>query len=133
MFENIKVVLIDDHEMVLQGLSALLNSQIGISVVEIFSDGHSAISEIGNLDVDVILTDINMPEINGFETAEAILKTNPESKIIVLSMETSDAYIQKAKDGNVKGFVSKSVHVNKLSKLIKSIHKEEEPFQVVLK
>lgn len=131
MFEAIKLVLIDDHEMVLQGLSALLESQPGVKVVKQYSSGYDAIEDIESIDVDMVLSDINMPLINGFDTSQAILKKKPDLKIIMLSMEISDAYIEKAQNEGILGYVSKRAPIEDLHSAIKEVYAQKSSFVLV--
>lgn len=119
---EIKVALIDDHEVVLQGLSALLNSHQGINVVSTYLSGHEAISHINSINVDVVITDINMPEINGFETAAELKSISPELKLIVLSMEYSEAHLNKAKEQRLSGYVSKSAPIEEVVSAVKTVY-----------
>ena len=82
----IKVLLVDDHELVRTGIEALLNSQDDISVVGVTNCGEEALEILENISPDVILMDINMPGIGGIETCRRILQRFPEIKIIALSV-----------------------------------------------
>lgn len=128
MIHEIRIALIDDHEMVLQGLGALLDSQTGLKVIAKFKSGEDAVEQLEMDKVDVILTDINMPGLNGFETLSALIIKNPNSKIIMLSMETGSNYMRKAKEEGAKGFVSKTAPIEDLKEAILLVFQGNEYF-----
>lgn len=121
---HISVIVIDDHEMVLQGLQTLLNTHAGIKVEKTFTNGFDAIKdyEEGAIAIDVILTDIHMPRINGFETAQKILSINKKAKIIMISMELNRAYVEKAKSEGVLGYISKNAPIEELVDAIRTVY-----------
>ena len=131
MNKPMRLILIDDHEMVLQGLTALLSSQPYIKVVKTYSNGNDAINEINSTEIDIVLSDINMPVINGFDTASGILKIKPQTKVVLLSMEISEAYIQKAKAEGIKGYVSKRAPIEDLCETLKNVYLEKQPFELL--
>jgi len=119
---NIKLTIIDDHEMVTQGLVALLHRNPGLSVVKTYTNGLIAIEEFPAIKPDVVLVDINMPIINGFDTANRILSMYPETKIIMISMEVKKLYMKKALETGIKGFVSKAADISELVQTIQSVY-----------
>ncbi|MEM9895254.1 MAG: response regulator transcription factor [Bacteroidota bacterium] len=130
MEQTIKLIIVDDHEMVLQGLNALLGNQPGIEVLDVFLNGNDAAEAIDRLNPDIVLTDINMPIINGFETAQLIRKKKPEMKIIMLSMENKEGYVKKAKEENISAYVTKDAPINELIAVIKKVYLGETHFNV---
>lgn len=131
MGSEIRIIIIDDHEMVLQGLSALLSNHPGFSIVGKFTNGHIAAEQIHEINPDIVLTDINMPIINGFETAEKILKKNQTLKIIMISMEVKSAYIEKAKKEGIAAYVSKDSPIEKLVQVIKRVYLGQSDFELL--
>lgn len=120
--KNIRIVIVDDHEMVIQGLVALINANPGFEVVKTFTNGLDAIADLEQIDPDIILMDINMPIINGFETSNRILSMNPVARIIMLSMEVKKPYMKKALETGIKGFVSKGADISELIQTIKTVY-----------
>jgi DNA-binding NarL/FixJ family response regulator len=114
--------------MVIQGLKALIEAQPGFAVSKTYNSGLKALEEYKSDDQDVILMDINMPKINGFETASEILERDPSAKIIMLSMEVTKAYMKKALEEGVKGYVSKSADIFELLEAIKSVFRGNKSF-----
>lgn len=107
--------------MVIQGLRALIENNPGFEVVRSYSCGLEAVKEYKIVNPDIVLMDINMPVINGFDTSSRILTNNPDAKIIMLSMEVTKPYIKKALEEGIKGYVSKSADINELLKSIKTV------------
>ena len=129
MKNTINLILIDDHEMVLQGLKALLDGQPEIKIVQSFTNGQDAINQIKSLDIDIVLSDVNMPVINGFETAKRLRELKEDLKIILLSMENKEGYIEKAKAENLSGYVTKDAPIEELVFAIKKVSQGEVYFK----
>ena len=119
--KNIRIIIVDDHEMVIQGLKALIESNPGFEVVKAFTNGMDAIEEYTSINPDIVLMDINMPIINGFDTSSKLLALDQDAKIIMLSMEVNKPYMKKALEEGIKGYVSKSADINELLKSIKNV------------
>ena len=92
----IKVLLADDHRVVLQGLKALLEGEDDIEVVGEASDGLQILEKVEKLRPDILVTDLMMPNLNGLEAARVIKKRDIHVKIIILSMHDSEPYILQA-------------------------------------
>lgn len=120
--KKVRIIIVDDHEMVIQGLRALLSGQPDIEIIKTYNDGFQAINDYEALNPDIVLLDINMPTINGFETANHILNLDNEAKIIMLSMEITKPYMEKAYEEGVKGFVSKSAEIKDLIAAVKNVN-----------
>ncbi|NQZ79030.1 MAG: response regulator transcription factor [Ekhidna sp.] len=120
--KNIRIIIVDDHEMVIQGLVALISANPGFNVVKTYTSGLDAIDELEEVDPDIILMDINMPVINGFETSNRILSMHPTKRIIMLSMEVKKPYMKKALETGIKGFVSKGADISELIQTIKTVY-----------
>ena len=82
----IKLIIIDDHQLFIDGLSALLEKENDIEVLVTFLDAEEALNAIENYDLELLITDISMPNMNGFEFIEKVKKKYPTLKILVISM-----------------------------------------------
>ena len=118
----IKLAIVDDHQFVIDGLVKLLKYDPEIQVERFYNSGNVLIDDLKTHDFDVILMDINMPIINGFETSEKVIKQHPDQKILMFSMECTASHIAKAKEIGAFGFVSKSEEIQSLIKSIKSVN-----------
>jgi DNA-binding NarL/FixJ family response regulator len=104
---SIKVFLADDHAIIRDGLRALLEAKPGISVVGDASDGKQVLSQVNELQPDVVVMDILMPEINGIEATQKILETSPQVRVIILSMLGTADHVFRALRAGVRGFLLK--------------------------
>ncbi|HNX12438.1 MAG TPA: response regulator transcription factor [Paludibacteraceae bacterium] len=128
---QINIAILDDHQIIIDGLKLLLESDSNINVVFEATSGSIFLRKLTEIDriVDIVLLDLMMPEISGFEMALMLKKDYPEIKIIVLSMNIDGKSITelKAKAG-IKGFLSKSVDKTELMLAIMTVNSGEEYF-----
>ncbi|TPQ28863.1 response regulator [Methylomonas sp. EFPC3] len=117
----IKVLLVDDHELVRSGIEALLAAEKDISVVGVCNSGEQALPIVAQNPPDVVLMDINMPGMGGFEACRRILQTQPNAKIIALSVHNDGPIPQQLLKLGVVGFVSKASPVNEMVAAIKTV------------
>lgn len=117
----IKVLLVDDHELVRSGIEALLNAVEDISVVAVCDCGEQALQVIGDNPPDVVLMDVNMPGMGGFEACRRILQTFPAVKIIGLSVHNGGPIPQQLLKLGVGGFVSKASQVSEMVAAIRTV------------
>ena len=104
---KIKVLLADDHQVVSQGMRALLNAQPDIEVIGEAADGHELFRLVWSLRPDVVLSDIAMPNLNGIEATTQIHKRFPNVQVIILSMHSASAYVIRALRSGALGYVLK--------------------------
>lgn len=105
--KKIRVFLADDHALVRQGFRRLLEDDPRIEVVGEANTGLSAIEQCGKLKPDVVVMDLLMPEIGGLEATAEILKANPNTRVLILSMYSNPAYVRKAIEAGAKGYILK--------------------------
>jgi DNA-binding NarL/FixJ family response regulator len=103
----IRVLLVDDHTIVRDGLTALLKSVKDIEVVGDAADGRQAIREVERLKPDVVIMDIAMPELNGIEATREICRINPSAKVVILSVYSTLDHISLALKAGAMGFLLK--------------------------
>ncbi len=104
-----KVILVDDHQMLIDGLSAILAANENIEILKTFTNGNLLLEELHDLQPEIILTDISMPDIDGYELTKKIKQQNPSIQVIALSMSGSIADINKMLDVGISGYVLKNV------------------------
>ena len=112
-------MLADDHPLFLDGVRRLLESKY--DVVGTVADGKALITAAQNLQPDIVVVDISMPEMNGLAAAQVIRKTVPSAKFIVLSVHSDQAYAREAFRVGVRGFVSKRAAAAELLTAIKQV------------
>ena len=108
MTDTVKILLVDDHQMLRGGLRSLLESQGKYEVVGEASNGGEAVQLTGMLDPDVVVLDLGLPDMNGLDALPKIREANPNSKVIVLSMHISREYVSRAVEIGCDGYIPKS-------------------------
>lgn len=117
----IKILLVDDHELVRTGIEALLNSIEDISVVGATHCGEQVIEVFEKVLPDVILMDVNMPGIGGIEACRRVLQRYPDTKIIALSVHNDGPIPQQLLKIGAAGFISKGSPVNEMVGAIRTV------------
>lgn len=117
----IKVVLVDDHELFLEGLKRLLTTLDDVEVVDSFSDGTSLISAIGGLDIDVLLLDLQLPDITAEELISRINQVKPELAVLYLTMMRGKRYFRKLEKYKVSGYILKDSSLEDVHQAIKTV------------
>ena len=118
----IKVVIADDHEIFRDGVKMIISEEENIEVISSFQNGGELISFIKNKKPDVILMDISMPIMDGFEATKKALEIYPDLKIIVLSMFDDEEHYHKMIYLGVKGFILKKSGSFEMVKAIKEVY-----------
>jgi DNA-binding NarL/FixJ family response regulator len=121
--EKIKIVIVDDHQLFRNGLKILLNSFREFEVIGEASNGVEFIDVIKLTFPDIVLIDINMPEVDGIEATKRGLNLNPDLKIIALSMYGEEDYYYKMVDSGAKGFLLKDSDINEVREAILTVNK----------
>jgi DNA-binding NarL/FixJ family response regulator len=116
---GIRILLADDHTIVLQGLSRFLQTQDGLEVVGQAKDGQSTVDLAHELTPDVVVMDISMPGLNGIEASRLIHQENPKIKIIDLSMHSSRRFVKEMREAGASGYLLKDCDFDEL---IEAIH-----------
>jgi DNA-binding NarL/FixJ family response regulator len=119
----ITVLLAEDHMVVRQGLRKLLEAEDDLDVVGEAETGRQAVEMARRLRPAVVVMDIAMPLLNGLEASRQILKEVSETKVLILSAHSDDAYVQKALEFGAKGFLLKQTSAHVLSKAIREVQK----------
>ncbi|MDT4332676.1 response regulator [Methylomonas sp. MED-D] len=117
----IKVLLVDDHELVRSGIQALLSAETDIAVVAVCNCGEQALKVVETDPPDVILMDINMPGMGGVEACRRILAANPQIRIIGVSVHNDGPIPQQLLKLGVVGFVSKGSSTAEMVAAIKAV------------
>ena len=126
--KRIKVVIADDHQIVLDGLKAIINDQEEFELIADVSNGKLALEIVENIDIDVVMLDIDMPVMNGIEDTKLIKSVKPEVKILILSMHHEKNLIKNLIKCGVDGYILKNTDKNELIKAINTIHNGDKYF-----
>ena len=117
--DSIRVIIVDDHDLVRQTWRMLLHNHHSIKIIKECSSGTEAIHEATASDPHVILMDINMTPVNGFEATKKILRTTPHVKIIGVSVNNQPSYARNIMQLGAKGYVTKN---SSREEMVKAIH-----------
>lgn len=118
----IKVLIVDDQEIIRQSLEFMLNSKVNIEVIGTAVDGRDAINKVRKLVPDVVLMDIRMPEMDGIESMKIIKEFCPTTKVIILTTFDDDEYIYESLKNGANGFLLKGVSLIELVKAIEVVN-----------
>jgi DNA-binding NarL/FixJ family response regulator len=121
--EKIKVLLVDDHTVVRQGLRLLLEAEPDITTVGEAETGRQAVQLTKKLLPDVVVIDIAMPLLNGLEATRQILKDVPTAKVLVLSSYSDDEYVYQLTEAGAAGYLLKQTAATDLIKAIREAKK----------
>jgi len=120
---SIRVMLVDDHTIVRQGLAAVLRREASIAVVGQAGDGQEALIAVAELEPDVVVMDIAMHELNGIEAAERIRQTYPHIQIVILSMHATSQHIYRALRADVRAYLLKGEAAELVVAAIHDVHR----------
>ncbi len=118
---KLRVLLGDDHVLILDGLRSALQSQY--EIVGVAKDGRALVQETERLKPDLVIIDISMPLLNGFEAAKQIKKSLPQTKLIFLSQHLNPAYLKQALRLGASGYVLKSGATEELQQAIATVQR----------
>lgn len=114
-----RIILADDHTIVRQGLRQLLMSERDFEIVGEAETGLEAVALVDRLRPDVLVLDVMMPEINGIEVARAVERRSPDTKVVILSMHDSEAFVVESLRAGVSAYLLKQTTSEDL---VKAIH-----------
>ena len=120
---NISVLLVDDHNIVRQGLKALLTAEPDVTILAEAQTGREAVGLAAKLRPDVVVMDLAMPLLNGWEATRQILKALPSAKIVILSTYDTEEHIQQAIAAGAAAYLIKQTAAADLVKAIREVKK----------
>lgn len=121
MSDPIRVLIVDDHPMVAEGIQSILESYDDIDVVATFGNGQDAVDLAPGLAPDVILMDLNMPKLGGLSATEMLLERAPDTRIVILTMHDSPEYIASALSHGAMGYILKDVPTDEIKQAIDTV------------
>jgi len=119
---KIRILLVDDHTILREGVRTLLNTQEDMEVVGEAEDGEQAVNLVKKIRPDIVLMDIGLPGINGIEATKRIKRENPEVKVLVLSMHDNEEYIAPVFQAGASGYVLKRLASKELVSALRAVH-----------
>ena len=116
-----KILLVDDHKITRDGLSALIEKQPDMEVIGEAENGRDAVKLVQNMAPDVVIMDISMPDLNGIDATQQILAVSPSTKVIALSMYSDKRYVEGMLSAGVSGYLVKSCAFDELVQAILAV------------
>lgn len=123
--KKIRVLLADDHKILRKGVQMLIDAQVDMEVVGEAKTGREAIDEARQLQPDVVVMDISMPELNGIEGTRQICDELPGTKVLALSMHKDSVYVREILRAGARGYLVKDSEDDDLVRAIRSVHRGE--------
>ena len=128
MSKQITIALVDDHMLVRNGIKSLLEEEKDLDVIAEGSNGYDAIKIVEELNPDILIIDVRMPELNGIDAVQKIQEKGSSSKSIVLSMHDSEEYILQSIKAGAFGYLLKDTDKKEFIKAIHTVHSGEKYF-----
>ncbi|WP_036931364.1 response regulator transcription factor [Proteocatella sphenisci] len=122
MTQKIKIIIIDDHPLIKEGLKQILSFYPDIEIVSEGSNGGEAISIVNNTSCDILLLDINMPVMSGLDALKLIRETHPYLKVLLLTVENDFGTLKEAIDLKVNGYILKESAGSTLTDAIRHVY-----------
>ena len=119
--EKLSVIIADDHTLFINGLCSLLQNEPDIHIMEIAVNGRGILSLLQNHTPNLLLLDINMPGLNGFEVLRQVKAIYPKIKVIMLSTYNEEHLIEKAKAGGANGYLFKNAEKSELLQVMRLV------------
>ncbi len=123
--DTIRVMLVDDHQMVRNGLGTFLLVHDDLTLVGEASNGEQALTIVDHVRPDVVLMDLKMPRMNGVEATRALVERDPEVHVIALTSFKDEELVQQALDAGAIGYLLKDVDADDLADAIRAAHRGE--------
>ena len=117
----VRVLIVDDHPMVAEGIQSILESYDDIEIAGILSNGREVIAQLEELAPDVILMDLNMPELGGLSATEIVLERRPDMHVVILTMHDNPEYIASALSHGAQGYLLKDVPTEEIKTAIDTV------------
>ena len=124
----LKVLLVDDHELLRRGAAALIEGQRGLTVVGEASDGLTAVQLADEVHPDIVVMDIGTGEVNGFEATRQIHRSQPETEVLIFTMHESEHLVRETIAAGARGYVLKSDASQQLVAAVEALGRHESFF-----
>ena len=119
---EIQIIIVDDHLMVIEGLKALLHGDLQIRIVSAFTHGQATLTFLETQPIDVVLLDVNLPDINGVEMCRIIREQYPNTRVLGLSTYSEPSIINQMIRNGVNGYLLKNATADELIRAVHQIH-----------
>jgi two-component system, NarL family, response regulator DegU len=116
-----KIVIIDDHQLFREGVKRILDFEENFEVVAEGDDGKQAVELVEQYNPDVVIMDINMPDVNGVEATRKLIEAYPDTKVIILSIHDDESYVTHVLKSGAVGYLLKEMDANTLIEAVKVV------------
>ena len=123
--EELRFVIADDHEIVREGLRSLLEKEPGWKVIAEATNGRDALEKVKELEPDIAVIDIQMPEVDGIETTRLIRESGSRTKVLILTMHESGEMIGRVIDAGARGYIWKADSGTELITGVKALRRDK--------
>lgn len=121
----IRLMIVDDHAVLRDGLKTILESELDIEVVGEADSGDVALQLLGTVEPDVVLTDINMQGMNGIEVTKAIKHQHPDIRVLILTMHSHEEYLMAAIKEGADGYLLKDAPSDQVIEAVRTVYRGE--------
>jgi len=122
---GLRILVADDHEIVRQGIRALVTAHPGWEVCAEATNGREAVEKTANLKPDIVILDIGMPSLNGLNATRQILQADPQTKVLILTMHESDQVVREVLGAGARGYLLKSDAGRDLNTAIEALQRNK--------
>ena len=126
----IRLLLVDDHPLVREGLKRTLASMVGLVVIGEAATGEEAVERAKDLEPNLVIMDLTLPRMSGIEATRLIKAHAPATRVLALTMHAEQVYVRRAIEAGVSGYVLKDARPSDLLEAIQAIHRGEEYMMV---
>ena len=129
---TIRVLLVDDHDLVCAGYAAILKGLDGLEVVAIARNGREALDRVNDHHPDIVLMDIMMPELNGLDATAQIVAWHPKVRVVILSLNDTEEDVLQALRAGASGYLLKNISPTELEQAVRAVARGEVHFTTAI-
>jgi two-component system response regulator NreC len=122
---KIRILICDDHTLFVEGIKAMLRGEASLDIVGEARDGRQAVGLVKQLKPDVILMDVSMPDMNGFDATRRVRDIDPEVKVLMLTMHDEEELVARCLEAGAAGYIMKDAPASQLLYAIETVRKGE--------